>query len=180
MTRPLEASITIRAATLDDAAALAELARRTFSDAFAADNTPDDLAAFLAATYGPDIQRRELADPALRYLVAERDGTPVAYALLRDKRSPYVSDPTALELQRFYVDQSCHGSGIAQALMAQCIAHARARGAGALWLGVWERNARALRFYSAQGFQDVGRTVFTVGRDPQEDIVMTRSVPPTD
>lgn len=170
---------TIRPATVRDAAALSALARRTFSDAFAADNAPDDLAAFLDATYTPAIQSRELADGALKYLVAEQAGVLVAYALLRTgKISPFVNDPTALELQRIYVDQSHHGTGLAQSLMASVLAEAARLGAGALFLGVWERNAKALRFYAAQGFREVGTQTFVVGSDPQQDLVLVREVTP--
>jgi len=168
----------IRPATPDDAAALADLGRRTFTDAFRADNTADDLATFLDATYGESLQRQELASPALTYFLAEHDGVPVAFALLRrDRPSPYVDDPTAVEMQRLYVDRAWHGTGLAQALMNHCLHDATAGGAGALFLGVWERNARALRFYAAQRFEPVGRQVFMVGSDPQTDIVMRRRLP---
>lgn len=170
---------TIRPATARDAAALSALARRTFSDAFAADNSPEDLAAFLDATYAPDIQARELADPTLTYLVAELDDTLTAYALVRTgKASPFVDDPSAIELQRIYVDQSHHGTGLAQALMAAVIAEAARHGAGAVFLGVWERNVKALRFYAAQGFRVVGTQTFVVGSDPQQDLVLVRDLTP--
>lgn len=171
-----DTSVSIRPGASTDADTLADLARRTFADTFADDNTAEDLATFLDSTYGADIQRRELNDPGLQYLVAERDGALVAYALLRHKRSPHVSDPTAIEIQRFYVDRAGHGRGIAQTLMVACIAEASARGAGSLWLGVWERNGRAIRFYAAQGFREVGTQTFVVGSDPQTDVVMVRSL----
>jgi diamine N-acetyltransferase len=169
----------IRPATLRDADALAALGRQTFTDAFGADNTPEDLARFLDEAYGPGIQARELVDPALVYLVAERGADLVAFALLRtNKTCPFVDDPTAIELQRIYLDTSCHGTGLAQRLMAECIAAAETRGARTLFLGVWERNAKALRFYAAQGFTEVGTQIFQVGSDPQQDLVLARPLTP--
>lgn len=171
--------LTIRLASADDAPALAALGRRTFAEAFGADNTADDLATFLESTYTPALQRAELADSALTYLIVERSGTPVAFALLRAKgASPFIEDPSAIELQRFYVDQSCHGTGVAQALMASCVETARRAGAMTLFLGVWEQNARALRFYAAQQFTEVGRKIFQVGSDPQQDLVLARRLAP--
>lgn len=170
----------IRRATLLDAPALAALGRRTFVDAFGADNTAADLEAFLASTYADELQRRELLDDSRICLVAEHDGQLVAFALLNTgKRSAFVSDPTALELQRFYLDRSVQGTGLAQALMAACVDAARERGGKTLFLGVWERNARALRFYAAQGFRQVGDQIFHVGSDPQRDLVLARSLQPT-
>ncbi len=176
MITPDDVPVTIRPASPADAAALAALARRTFAEAFGADNTPEDLAAFLDATYGPDIQRQELDTRGLTYLVAEREGDLLAYALLRDKVSPDVADPSAIEVQRFYVDRTGQGRGIAQTLMAACISEAVVRGAGSLWLGVWERNTRAIRFYVAQGFREVGTQTFVVGNDPQTDVVMLKTL----
>ncbi len=169
----------IRLATPDDAPVLSDLGRRTFSDAFGADNTGDDLASFLASTYTPELQRAELADPVLTYLLAERGGAPVAFALLRaTSAAPYVDDPSAVELQRFYVDRSCHGTGVAQSLMASCVETARRASAMTMFLGVWEKNPRALRFYAAQQFTEVGRKTFTVGSDPQQDLVLARRIAP--
>lgn len=174
---PLPSLPDIRLAAVADAAALAELGRRTFSDAFAADNTPEDLAVFLDLTYSPQIQRDELQDPALTCLLAEQDGALVAYALLRTgKTSPYVIDPAAIELQRFYVDQPAHGTGLAHRLMQECVDHAAGLGASTVFLGVFERNVRAIRFYRKHGFEVVGSQVFRVGTDDQRDFVMARSV----
>jgi diamine N-acetyltransferase len=178
MTHPAATLPTIRLATADDAPALSDLATRTAIDTFATENSAEDMAAFVQATYAPDIQARELADPAITYVIMERDRTMLAYAMLRERGSPHVSDPTAIELQRFYVDKSSHGTGLAHRLMADCLERAARRGARSLWLGVWERNARALRFYEKRGFRSVGMQTFTVGTDVQHDHVMVRDVQP--
>ncbi len=172
-------ALRIRLATPDDAPILSDLGRRTFSDAFGADNAADDLAAFLESTYTPALQRAELADPVLTYLLAERAEAPVGFALLRAASvSPFVDDPSAIELQRIYVDRSCHGTGVAQLLMESCIETARRAGAITLFLGVWEKNPRALRFYAAQQFTEVGRKTFQVGTDVQQDLVLARRIAP--
>jgi diamine N-acetyltransferase len=176
MIMPLHHAVsTIRTANSSDAAPLSELARRTFVEAFGDANDPEDLAAFLAATYSAEIQRQELVDPERRCLVAESEGVLTAFALMRlGHRLPCISDPTAVELQRFYVDRTAHGTGLAQRLMQAVFTSAREHGAHSVWLGVWEQNPRALRFYAAQGFTQVGSHVFRVGRDDQTDLVLSR------
>jgi ribosomal protein S18 acetylase RimI-like enzyme len=165
----------IRRAGLADAAALADLGRRTFIDTFGADNSAEDLITLVNGAYGESIQRQELDSPHLTYFLAESAGVPVAFALLRSGHvSPSVDDPTAIELQRLYVDRAWHGTGLAQRLMTECVRLAVAHGAGSLFLGVWERNAKALRFYAAQGFVVVGSRTFMVGSDAQVDLVMCR------
>lgn len=167
----------IRTATVADAAAVAELARRTFHDTFAASNDPADMALHLAQAYGIEQQTRELNDPATTTLLVESDGAAVAYAQVRNDHVPEcVTDRGAIELWRFYVDREWHGRGIAGALMERVRAVAQERGAQTLWLGVWERNDRARAFYAKCGFAAVGEHLFLFGTDPQTDLVMVASL----
>ena len=167
----------IRRAVAADAPVVAELARRTFFDTFAANNDAGDMALHLARAYGVPQQSAELADPAITTLLVERDGDAVAYAQLRSGHVPdCVSGAAPLEVWRFYVSQEWHGRGIAQALMDRVTAEARERGARTLWLGVWEKNDRARAFYAKCGFADAGEHIFLFGTDPQTDRVMTLSL----
>ena len=169
--------MTIRTATAADAAVVADLARRTFYDTFAATNDPADMAMHLQSAYGVDQQTREIADRDVTTLLVEVEGQAVAYAQVRAGHVPKcVSDRTAVELWRFYVDREWHGRGIAQALMTRVKAVARERGAKTLWLGVWERNDRARAFYVKCGFADVGEHIFLFGTDPQTDRVMVTTL----
>ena len=167
----------IRVAGAADAAALANLARRTFYDTFAHNNNPDDMALHLQSAYGVDIQARELADAGITTLLVEEDGQAIAYAQIRAGHVPEcVSGAEPIELWRFYVDHGWHGRGIAQRLMAHVRDTARARGAQTLWLGVWEKNDRARAFYTKCGFTDAGEHIFLFGTDPQTDKVMVAAL----
>lgn len=167
-----------RAAIPADAPALAALGERTFRDTFAAQNTPEDLARHVAATYSPAHQAAELTDPQRTTLVAVTDaGTPVGFAqLCAGAGPPCVTGPAPIELLRLYVDRAYHGRGVAPALVAATLDAAAARGATTIWLGVWERNPRAIAFYTKWGFQDVGSHEFLLGSDRQTDRVMVRPV----
>ena len=165
--------MTIRTATAADAAAVADLARRTFYDTFAATNDAADMALHLAKSYGVDQQTRELNDRDITTLLVEEDGQAIAYAMVRGDHIPEcVTGPNPVELWRFYVDAGWHGRGIAQTLMDRVKAAARDRGAQTLWLGVWERNPRARAFYAKCGFTDAGEHIFLFGTDPQTDLIM--------
>jgi GNAT superfamily N-acetyltransferase len=165
--------VTIRAATIADAAVLAELARRTFYDTFASTNDPTDMALFLAESYGVDQQTLELNNRDITTLLAEEDGEAIAFAQIRAGHVPdCVSGAEPIELWRFYVAHQWHGRGIAQSLMDRVKTEARLRGAKTLWLGVWERNDRARAFYVKCGFTDAGEHIFLFGTDPQTDLVM--------
>lgn len=164
---------------MTDAAAVAELARRTFYDTFAsaATNDPADMAMYLAEAYGVDQQTRELTNRDITTLIVEENGQAIAYAMLRSDHIPEcVTGPAPLELWRFYVDRAFHGRGVAQALMARVKQLASELGAKTLWLGVWERNDRARAFYAKCGFIDVGDHIFLFGTDPQTDLVMVTTL----
>jgi GNAT superfamily N-acetyltransferase len=165
--------VTIRTATAADAAVVADLARRTFYDTFAATNNPDDMALHLGSAYGVDQQTLELTSRDITTLLVEEGGDAIAYAQIRADHVPdCVAGPNPVELWRFYVDRGWHGRGVAQALMERVKAAAIESGAKTLWLGVWEKNDRARAFYAKCGFADAGEHIFLFGTDPQTDRVM--------
>ena len=167
----------IRAAVPKDAAVLADLARTTFYDTFAATNDPTDMALHLQRAYGVPQQTAEIQDARMTTLLVEHGGAAIAYAQIRSGHVPdCVSGSAPVELWRFYVDRQWHGRGVAPVLMDRVKAEARARDAKTLWLGVWERNDRARAFYAKCGFADVGEHIFLFGTDPQTDRVMTMSL----
>ncbi len=167
--------MTIRRGAVADAPPLAVLARATFFDTFASTNNPADMALHLQRAYGVEQQTAELADTGVITLLVEEGDRAVAYAQLRTGAVPEcIHGPRPMELWRFYVNRDWHGRGIAQALMDRVIVEAGQAGARTLWLGVWERNPRALAFYAKCGFADVGEHVFLFGTDPQTDRVMAR------
>ena len=165
-----------------DAGALSRLGATTFRETFEGDNTPDDMARYLAEAFTFEKQAAEIADAAHLTLLAERfaesgEAELVGYAQLVDGPVPEaVSGAAALELKRLYVARAWHGRRVAQALMDAAIDAARARGAQTLWLGVWERNPRAVAFYAKYGFARVGEHTFALGSDAQTDWLLARSL----
>ena len=167
----------IRRGKANDAALLAELGARTFSETFAPDNTAEDMTAYLAASFNPPQQAAELADPSCLFLIAETNSVVAGYAMLRfGNVLDSVTGDTPIELVRLYVSQESLGSGVGAALMKACINEAKQRGYETLWLGVWEHNHRARAFYRKWNFHEVGTHIFQLGDDPQTDILMQRAV----
>lgn len=153
---------------------LAELARTTFYDTFAASNDASDMAMHLERSYGVQQQTSELQNPGIVTLLVEDEERAIAYAQVRGGHVPdCVAGPHPVELWRFYVAKGFHGRGVAQALMERVKDEARQLGAKTLWLGVWEQNPRARAFYAKCGFADAGQHTFLFGTDPQTDLVMT-------
>ena len=169
--------LTIRRGTVDDAAMLSELGARTFAETFAADNTPEDLAAYMATSFNVAQQTAELNDPAATFLIAELDGHAAGYAKLHDGEPEQgVEGAKPVELVRLYVSREWLGRGVGEQLMRACLDQARQAGHETIWLGVWERNARAQAFYRKWNFRPVGEHEFRLGADLQRDILMERAL----
>jgi ribosomal protein S18 acetylase RimI-like enzyme len=181
--RALQENIAIRRAVPSDAERLADLAARTFHDTFAADNDPGAMAAHMANSYSLAIQLAEINDPAVHVLLVESDGEakPIAYTQLRfrhpNKHAPAcVTGPNPCEIWRFYVDRQWIGRGVAQRMMSAALNYAKSLGAQTIWLGVWEKNPRAIAFYQKCGFTLVGEHEFLFANERQTDLVMARGV----
>jgi tRNA (guanine37-N1)-methyltransferase len=175
-------SLTIRRATLDDAAALHEVAAATFPLASPPDTRREDIDAFIAANLSEARFQEYLADAARILFLATLDGAVAGYTMLVTGE-PYDADaaravahrPT-VELSKIYVRPELHRSGVAAELMAASVRAAADTGARSVWLGVNQRNERANRFYAKQGFQVVGTKRFLVGSRLFEDFVRERLV----
>ncbi len=165
--------VAIRRARPEDAAVLAEFAARTFEESFGPDNCSDDMRAYIAANYGEAKQRHEIEDERTITLLAEDDGRLIAYAQMRRGPAPSpVPYANSIEIGRFYVDGPWQGRGVADALMLAVFDVARELAADAIWLGVWQRNARAIAFYKKHSFLRAGTQPFLLGTDLQTDDVM--------
>ena len=168
---------TIRVAHLSDAALLAELGARTFAETFAKDNTPEDMAAYLRASFSHEQMQSELRDKSCSFLIAEVENEPAGYALMRTSDPPeMIFGKSSIEIVRFYVSSEWHGQGIANALMHECVSQAIQGGYESIWLGVWEHNERAQAFYRKWNFKPIGMHPFELGSDLQNDIVMERVI----
>lgn len=167
--------ISIRRATEADASALCKIAESTFREAFGDDNDPADLESHCQNHFHPDLQLAELQDPnrVTFFALAENDSTVIGFTqvnLVAEKEC--VPATQSSELQRLYVMSEWHGKGVAQQLMRLALITAKEHKSDQIWLGVWEENPKAQRFYSKYGFKPVGSHVFKVGNDPQKDIIL--------
>lgn len=171
-------TITIRKGTGDDGRLLAALGRQTFHDSFAKGNRAEDMQVYLSESFSERKQASEIADPSSIFLIAEIGGEPVGYARLRfEMPPPCIQGHCPAHLQRIYASTQWIGRGVGPALMRFCIDEARVHHADGIWLGVWQKNDRAIRFYTKWGFSVVGSQHFQLGSDLQTDHVLWRPIP---
>ncbi len=171
--------VSIREATLKDAQLLTDLSYTTFWDAFAhhPKNAPDDLAHYMRQAFNVEQITAELSLQNSIFLIAEIDGKPAGYAkLIVDSIEDGITAMHPIELSRLYSHQEYLGRGVGQNLMDACSEVARAQARDVMWLGVWEFNPRAQRFYEKNDFRIVGRHTFLLGSDPQTDLLMQKEI----
>ena len=152
-----------------DASTLAELGASTFTETFAEANTPEDFAAYMAAAFGEAIQRAELEDAtrpcSSPSATAKRSAT--SWCARDGRRRAWRCDD-ALEIARLYARRATLGTGVGATLMQRALAEAAGRGKDVVWLGVWERNARAIRFYEAWDFHPDGDAALPARHRPAD------------
>lgn len=170
-------NLSLRFATRKDALLIADLSRQTFYDTFAAQNTPEDMHKFLEEQFTRGRLIMEVGARENTFLIAYVDGEVAGYVKLRDgKRPPSLGKDPALEIARLYCCNHMIGKGVGKLMMQQSIDIARKMGKKLVWLGVWEKNQRAIDFYNKWGFTKFDETDFLLGNDLQRDWLMKREV----
>ncbi len=171
--------INIRRVTGDDVPVLSVIARQTFYDTFTGTCTEEDMQDFLNQFYNEETLGKEIQDPETFCFFAEANGEPLAYLQFKEdyRHFPFINKWKALELKRIYVLKDLHGKGIAQKLMDFFLEFAAEHTYEVVWLGVWEHNLRAQKFYEKYGFKISGHTHdFPIGNTPQTDIWLWKSL----
>jgi diamine N-acetyltransferase len=165
-------NIEIRRITIDDVAVLSALAKKTFYDTFTGTCTEEDMQGFLQKNYNENVLAQELENDLNFVFFIAVDKAVVGYLHFKEAYDNFeeVKKYKALELKRLYVLNTHHGKGIAQVLMDYYLNFAEENNFELVWLGVWEHNIRAQKFYEKYGFVNSGFTHdFPIGNTPQTD-----------
>lgn len=167
----------VRIATPADAAMIADMSRRTFYDSFAKDNSKEDMDKFMSEQFTHELLMAEVGTSGNIFIVAEHNDAPAGYVRLRENNNPpELRGIETIEIARIYAETAMIGKGIGKALMEKSIAVAREQKKQIIWLGVWEKNFRAIEFYTGWGFKKFSEHPFVVGSDVQTDWLMKKEL----
>jgi diamine N-acetyltransferase len=183
MTQPLK----FRSASLEDLPVLLPFAKDMFIRAFEMQNSADNLEKYVSKAFNIEQFKHELGQPNSAFYLLYLDNALVGYSKLNFRLRPDEHDVPTLEeeiqdeavlceLQRIYIHPAMHGNGIATEAMTHAEAAAKAAGCNRLWLGVWEENHRALRFYEKCGFTRLGAHNFVFGDALQTDFLLWKAL----
>jgi diamine N-acetyltransferase len=165
----------IRHATKEDAELIADISRQTFYETFAADNTKENMDKFLKEQFTKGRLMLEVGALGNTFLIAYYNGGVAGYVKLRESRPPKsLGNTNALEIARIYALKHMIGKGTGKILMQSGIEIAKEKNKEVVWLGVWEKNQRAIDFYTRWGFEKFDETDFLLGNDVQRDWLMRK------
>lgn len=169
--------IVLRACTEQDTEMLRELAAQTFCETFAGDCSETDMRGYIQTALSPESVRAQLQNPASLFICAFCDGAAAGYVKLNEAPAQGdIHDPDSLEIERIYAYARYHGTGLGGRLMEAALDEARRGGKKYVWLGVWDKNAKALAFYRKHGFYEHGEHDFLLGETVFRDLIMRRDI----
>ena len=149
------------------------IVKQTFSETFSDKNTEDDMNRYLTENCSIEQLSNELHNPDSEFYFAKIENEIVGYLKLNfGQAQNEISNQDGFEIQRIYVLKKYHGKKVGQILFARVLKIAKERNAHYVWLCVWEKNPRAIRFYEKNGFVEFDKHVFILGSDEQTDIMM--------
>ena len=96
----------------------------------------------------------------------------IGYLKLNVNTAQTEAIPNGLEIERIYLLSAFQGKGYGQIMMDKAFEVAKDLKKSRLWLGVWEKNKDAIRFYARNGFKQFATHDFYLGKDLQTDWLM--------
>jgi diamine N-acetyltransferase len=170
-------SIQLVRATINDLDTVRQIGIDTFYESFSSDNTAENMAHYLETGFSLEKVASELGNPFSEFHLAYDGDQLTGYLKLNHgPAQSELKDDTALEIERIYVLQAWQGQKIGQLFYDKAIEIARAHQYTYVWLGVWEKNEKAIGFYKRNGFVEFDKHLFTLGTDVQTDIMMRREL----
>lgn len=175
--RTIRMTIVIKKCTLEDLRILQEISYETFNDAFRELNTPENMKAYLERAFNLEQLEKELSNvfSSFFFLYFNEELAGYLKVNINEAQTDNIVDE-ALEIERIYIRRKFQEQGLGKHLINKGIEIAKEQNKKRVWLGVWEKNMGAIKFYRRMGFVESGAHSFYMGDEKQTDIVMTRTL----
>lgn len=163
----------IKRASLKDINSLQKIGKRTFLETFSTENSKQDMAYYLEENFSFKKLTNELTEINSEFYFVEMEGKVVGYLKINfGEAQTENKTENSMEIERIYVSKEFQGKKVGKALFNKAVLIAKEKKVSYVWLGVWERNTKAISFYVKNGFKAFGKHIFVLGNDPQTDIMM--------
>ncbi|ERI91855.1 putative protease synthase and sporulation negative regulatory protein PAI 1 [Clostridiales bacterium oral taxon 876 str. F0540] len=166
-------NLLIKECSLKDIEKVKHICEKTFYETFSGENTKDDMENYLKENFSYEKLESEITNNYSKFYIVEDNEEVAAYMKLNfDKAQTEEGHNHTLEVQRIYVLQEYKGKHIGKMLIQEAIEIGKINNLNYIWLGVWEHNLAAIRFYEKQGFVKFDTHIFKLGNDEQTDNLM--------
>lgn len=156
-----------------DVVALQKIARQTFAETFTDYNSIENLNKYLNEKFSIEKLTAELSNPYSSFYFAQLQDDVIGFLKTNVKDAQTeLHDLNAFEIERIYVLGAYHGKRVGQLLFEKALEEARKTTCSYVWLGVWENNHRAIKFYTKNGFVKFDTHIFKMGDEEQTDWMM--------
>lgn len=156
---------------------LQSIGQKTFTETFSEVNTAANMEKYMAEKFSEETLLTELSNQGSEFYFAQLDNKIIGYLKINSQQAQTeLQHEHALEIERIYVLQEFQGKKAGQFLYEKALDTAKLKNVDFIWLGVWEKNPRAISFYHKNGFVAFDKHIFRLGDDEQTDILMKKSV----
>lgn len=166
-------NLEIRKATKKDNAIIHTIAVTTFLETYSSVNSQENILNYLSKNYSLEQLTREINNPLSEFYLAVLNHQIIGFLKINfGEAQTEIKDNESVEIERIYVLSEFHGKKIGQLLFDKALEIARKHRSTYLWLGVWEKNPKAIRFYQKNNLTEFDKHIFKLGNDEQIDIMM--------
>ncbi|WP_110926366.1 GNAT family N-acetyltransferase [Bacillus massiliglaciei] len=170
-------NVHIKKGILEDLLILQEISRETFNETFQHQNSAENMKAYLEKAFHPSQLEKELSDPSSQFFFVYTDHEIAGYLKVNvDDAQSEEMGGESLEVERIYIKSAFQKAGIGRYLLNKAMELAKEQNKKTIWLGVWEKNEKAIAFYKKMGFIPAGAHSFYMGDEEQTDFIMTKSL----
>jgi len=166
-------SLRFHLCNLDDLDQLVWISASTFNEVFAPVNTVENMKEYLEKAFSHQQLKSELTNiNSAFYFCYHQDKLAGYFKINKEDAQLEKFEEKSMELERIYVLQEFRSQKIGQKMLDKAIEKGREYRANFIWLGVWENNHRAIKFYERNGFERFSQHSFLLGTDLQTDNLM--------
>ncbi|MEI6602743.1 MAG: GNAT family N-acetyltransferase [Clostridia bacterium] len=163
--------------TPSDAATLRALIIKTFTETVGQRNSAESLQVYFDTTCSLENIQVQLSDPHSAFYFLYVDAELAGYLKLNEHNAQTdIRDRDSLEIERIYLSKEFHSKGLGSVLLNKAEEIGAASHKKYLWLGVWEKNEKAIAFYQRNGFRTTSTHPFLVGEEVQNDLIMRKDL----
>jgi ribosomal protein S18 acetylase RimI-like enzyme len=166
-------NVEITPVTLNEIDQLIQIGRQTFQETFSESNSETNMKNYLEQGFSSEKMTSEINNLYSAFYFATLNEKVIGYLKINlDQSQTEIKDKEALEIERIYVLKEFQGKNVGQLLYDFAYHIAKEQNVNYIWLGVWEKNPRAINFYKKNGFIEFDKHIFMLGEDEQIDCMM--------